>query len=81
VRVDGTTEIWVKQLSGNRAAVLLLNRDASATRPVTLRASDVGFSGKWTVRDLFARQDLGTAASTLTKSTPPHAGWFLLISR
>lgn len=81
VRVDGKTEIWVKKLRGNRAAVLLLNRDATQPRPVTFHASDVGVSGKWKARDLHGKQDLGTFDSTLTKSTPPHAAWFLLISK
>jgi alpha-galactosidase len=80
VKVEGKTEIWVKKLSGNRAAVLLLNRDVAANRPITLRAADIGFSGKWKARDLFGQQDLGTFESSLTKPTPAHAGWFLLIS-
>jgi alpha-galactosidase len=81
VRVEGSAEIWVKQLSGNRAAVLLLNRDATQTKPITFRAADAGRSGKWKARDLYAKQDLGTFESSLTKATPPHAGWFLLISK
>lgn len=80
VRVDGHTEIWVKKLSGNRAAVLLLNRDPKSTRMVTLRADDVGMSGKLKVRDLYGKQNVGGFESTLTKMVPPHAGLFLLIS-
>jgi alpha-galactosidase len=80
VRSEGKTEVWIKRLAGNRAAVLLLNRDAEAPRPITLRGSDVGFSGKWKARDLFGRRDLGTFRSSLTRSTPPHACWFLLVS-
>jgi alpha-galactosidase len=81
VRVEGKTEIWVKKLSGDRAAVLLLNRDAKQPRTITLLARDVGISGKWKARDVYGKQDLGTFESSLTKSTPPHSGWFLLISR
>jgi alpha-galactosidase len=80
VRAEGRTEIWVKKLSGNRAVVLLLNRDPKEARPITLRASDLPRSGSGKVRDLFAKKDLGTFDGTLTKTTPPHAGWFLLIS-
>jgi alpha-galactosidase len=83
VRAEGKSEIWVKKLSGNRAAVLLLNRDPKETRPVTLRASDVGLAAgaKAKVRDLYAKKDLGTFDGALTKTTPPHAGWFLLVSQ
>ena len=80
VRAEGKTEIWVKKLSDNRSAVLLLNRDDKSNRMVTLRASDIGRTGKWKARDLYAKQDLGTFESTLTKMVPPHAGLFLLIS-
>jgi alpha-galactosidase len=82
VRSEGKTEIWVKRLAGNRAAVLLLNRDPKETQPVTLRASDLGPGGgtKPKIRDVFAKKDLGAFDGTLTKSTPPHAGWFLLVS-
>jgi alpha-galactosidase len=80
VRADGKSEIWVKRLSGNRAAVLLLNRDATAARDITLRAEDVGLKGKGRVRDIFGKKELGAFGSSFTKPTPPHAGWFLLIS-
>ena len=80
VRVDGKTEIWVKRLRGNRAAVLLLNRDPKAARPITLRAEDVGVKGRANLRDVFGQRDLGTFDGTFTKSTPPHAGWFLVVS-
>ena len=80
VRVDGKTEIWVKKLAGNSAAVLMLNRDGKSARNVTLRGSDLGFSGKWKARDLYAKQDLGTFESSLSKLVRPHAGWFVLAS-
>jgi alpha-galactosidase len=82
VRAEGKTEIWVKKLSGNRRAVLLLNRDPKEARSVTLRAADLGTlgAGKAKVRDLFAKKDLEAFDGTLTKTTPPHAGWFLLVS-
>ncbi|MDO8544800.1 MAG: glycoside hydrolase family 27 protein [Opitutaceae bacterium] len=80
IKVDGRTEIWAKRLGGNKVAVLLLNRDPAAARAITLRGADVGLSGKWKARDLFAKKDLGTFDSSLTKSTPAHAAWFLLLS-
>lgn len=80
IKVEGRTELWAKRLQGGRVAVLLLNRDPVSTRSITLRGSDVGLPGKWQARDLFARRDLGAPEAVLTKSTPPHAGWFLLVS-
>ena len=80
VRTDGRTEIWVKKLGGKRAAVLLLNRDPKQSRPVTLRAADLGGLGRGKVRDVFAQKDLGAFDGSLTKTTPPHAGWLLLVT-
>jgi alpha-galactosidase len=82
VRTDGRTEIWVKKLSGGRTAVLLLNRDPKETKPVTLRASDLGLaaSAKAKARDLFGKKDIEGFSGSLTKSTAPHACWFLLVS-
>jgi alpha-galactosidase len=80
VRVDGKTEIWVKKLSGNRRAVLLLNRDAGTAHDITLRAADLGLTGKLKVRDLFEKKDLGTFDGSLTRRTAPHASTFLLLT-
>jgi|CXWL01.1.fsa_nt_gi alpha-galactosidase len=78
-QADGT-EVWVKKLSGNRRAVLLLNRSDSTAKPITLQAGDVGLTGELSVRDVFGRQDLGVFKSSLTKLTQPRSGWFLLVT-
>lgn len=80
IRKDGDVEIWAKRLTDDRVAVLLLNRNAQVTRPITLAAKDIGLSGKLQVRDLLEKEDLGTLESPLTKETRPHACWFLMLS-
>ena len=80
VRADGRAEVWVKRLTGNRAAVLLLNRDPKQNRDITLRAADLPVKGKAKVRDIHGAKELGAFDGTLTKSTAPHSGWFLLVS-
>lgn len=80
VRADGKAEVWVKRLQGNRAAVLLLNRDPKATLPVILRSADLGMKGKARIRDVYGKKDLGTLDGSLVKQTAPHAGWFLVVS-
>ena len=77
-QADGT-EIWTKKLRGNRLAVLLLNRDATMAKPITFQKSDGGPAGKWSVRDVFGKQDLGVFEAAITKLTPPRSGWFLII--
>ncbi len=79
-QADGT-EVWVKKLSGNRRAVLLLNRSDSTAKPITLQAGEVGLAGELSVRDVFGQQDLGVFRSDITKLTQPRSDWFLIITR
>lgn len=58
IRDDGDKEVWIKPLSGNRIAVALLNKSEN---PVTMKFTweEAGISGKMSVRDLWAHQNLG----------------------
>jgi alpha-galactosidase len=80
IKTDGDVEIWAKKLRGNRRALLLLNRNATAAKAVTVAWPDVGLAGKVQVKDVFGGTEVGVLESALTKETPPHAGWFLLLS-
>ncbi len=69
---NGDLEVWAKTLSGtNTKAVALLNRSASAAS-ITVNWSDIGLSGSATVRDLWARADLGSFSGSYTASVPSH---------
>ncbi len=78
--VEGKTEIWIKQLAGHRAAVLLLNRDAASPRAITLQGRAAGFPAAWRARDLFAQRDVTVSGPSLTQTVAPHAAVFLLLS-
>ena len=77
---DGDAEVWVKKLAGGKRAVLLLNRNATEAKPVTVAWKDLGFTGKVSVRDTFGKRDVGESSGSLTKETPPHDCWLLLVS-
>ncbi len=65
-------QVWSKTLTGtNTKAVALLNRSASAAN-MTVNWSDIGLSGSATVRDLWARADLGSFSGSYTVSVPSH---------
>jgi alpha-galactosidase len=67
-------EVWSKELSGtNTRAVALLNR-SSAAADITVNWSQVGLpDGAATVRDLWARADLGTFTNCFAaKDVPAH---------
>jgi alpha-galactosidase len=66
-------QVWSKTLSGsNTRAVALLNR-SGATASMTVNWSAIGLSGSATVRDLWARTDLGSFSGSYTASVPSHA--------
>jgi hypothetical protein len=61
-------EVWAGPLSDGSQAVVLLNRANSGSQPITVQWSDIGFPGDHSavVRDLWARQDLGTFTGNYT---------------
>lgn len=58
IRDDGDTEVWSKELSGNRRAVALFNR---SLEPADIKVSwdELGLAGKLKIRDLWKHEDLG----------------------
>ncbi|MFJ9539047.1 glycoside hydrolase family 27 protein [Streptomyces sp. NPDC101225] len=80
VATDATGDVYSKVLQGHgRRAVVLLNRsDRAAER--TVRFADVGLGGRVRVRDLRARADRGTHASSYTVEVPAHGTAFLKLT-
>jgi alpha-galactosidase len=73
VKKDGDLEVWSKQLADGGRAVILLNRGAS-TASISADWADIGYpaSVKATVRDLWAKKDLGKFAANYTAQVPSH---------
>ena len=61
-------EVWASPLTNGSQAVLLFNRGNIGSEPITVQWSDIGFPADHsaTVRDLWARQDLGTFTDKYT---------------
>jgi alpha-galactosidase len=71
--IDGTNEVWVKQLAGGGKAILLFNRgDQPATIRVT--ADQLGWppSLRARVRDLWAHRDLPRWSGSIEANVEPH---------
>jgi alpha-galactosidase len=68
---EGDTEVWARPLQGGAYAVGLFNRGASSAK-VTARWSDVGFTGKGTVRDLWAAANRGSVSDQFSAPVPSH---------
>lgn len=71
VSIDGTHEVWAKQLEDGSTAVGLFNR-GNQEGPINLSWSDLGISGTRIVRDLWRQQDLGRYEGRFTATVRPH---------
>jgi hypothetical protein len=63
-------EIWAGALTGGSQAVILFNRGNNDEEQLTVKWSDIGFpvDHAATVRDLWARKDLGIFTGSFTSS-------------
>jgi len=66
-------DIWVKPLTGNRQAVLLLNR-GEREQAMTVKWTELGLDAdrSVTVRDLWEHKDLGTKKGSFSSPVPSH---------
>jgi alpha-galactosidase len=77
VQVNGDRQVWMRDLASGDVAVVLYNvGSGQAALAFTLGLSDVGFSSSTVVlvRDLFARQNVGTFVGTYTSPPVPPNG-------
>jgi alpha-galactosidase len=79
VAQQGMLEVWSRPLADGSKAVGLFNRDEMTMR-VTAKWSDIGVSGRQTIRDLWRQQDLGAAEGEFTVDVPRHGAVLLKIS-
>jgi len=71
-RAEPGREIWVRQLAGGAWAVALLNTGAAAADLALDLPSMWVFEGKFAVRDVWAKKDVGTNAQILTAHLASH---------
>lgn len=69
--VDGPFEVWVKELEDGSKAVGFFNRSREPMEK-TVNLSALGLAGKYNVRDLWKREDVGVAGEKITVSPNPH---------
>jgi hypothetical protein len=79
VLVQGTTEVWARDLSGGRKAVALFNRGTQdATVAVTF--AQLGVTGTPAVRDLWNRADVTGMTTGLSVNVPYLAAMMYVLS-
>ena len=73
VAKEGTSEVWMKPLTGGAVAVLLFNR---GEQPAAIRArhEQIGLAanGRVKVRDLWTHQDVRSGGDVLEATVEPH---------
>ncbi len=68
---EGPYEVWVKPLADGSTAVGLFNRGED-TEKVTVKLQQIGMLGSVSVRDLWAKKDLGKFSGTFSADVPRH---------
>jgi alpha-galactosidase len=68
---QGPYEIWAKPLADGSTAVGLFNRGEDRER-ITLNFSNINLAESATVRDLWARKDLGRSSGSFSPEVPRH---------
>jgi alpha-galactosidase len=68
---EGPLDIWMKPLADGSKAVGLFNRGEDGA-PITVYFKDAGVGESATVRDLWARKDLGTFKDSFTTKVARH---------
>ena len=68
---EGPLEIWAKPLAGGSKAVGMFNREQSTIK-ITAKFSQIGISGRASVRDLWARKDLGVFSGAYSADVAEH---------
>jgi alpha-galactosidase len=73
VKHEGDLEVWARQLADGSRAVALLNRGATETK-ISVSWSDIGYPDYLpaSVRDLWARKDLGKSTGSFSASVVSH---------
>jgi alpha-galactosidase len=73
VKREGDLEVWSKQMADGSRAVALLNRGATETK-ITVSWSDIGYPDYLpaSIRDLWARKDLGKSTGSFSATVATH---------
>jgi alpha-galactosidase len=75
---EGPIAIMVKPLADGSKAVGFFNREQGDVSE-TIKFSDIGLSQQATVRDLWAKKDLGSFHDSFTTDVPEHGVVFVRI--
>ncbi|HWD19124.1 MAG TPA: NPCBM/NEW2 domain-containing protein [Verrucomicrobiae bacterium] len=74
----GKLEVWAKDMADGSKAVGLFNRD-DAPAQVTVKWSDLGWTGAHRVRDLWRQADLGPFSDAFTQTIPRHGSFLVRV--
>lgn len=78
ISVTDDLEVWAKDLEDGSKAVGMFNRGLLDSS-ITVKWSDLGISGRHTVRDLWQQKDLGEFTDQFTTQVPSHGAAMIRI--
>jgi alpha-galactosidase len=80
IKQEGPVEVWAKPLKDGSTAVGLFNRGWGAM-PVTVGFRDIGLGRSASVRDVWARKDLGSFQDKYIAAVPQHGVVMILVKK
>jgi alpha-galactosidase len=80
VWVEGPLEVWIKPLGDGTTAVGLFNRGRSESE-ISVIFNSIGAGHSASVRDLWARRDLGTLTEKYTVTVPRHGAALIKVKK
>jgi hypothetical protein len=78
--VPARTEVWLRELKDGSRVAGLFNRGETPEQ-ATLMWGQAGLNGKWSVRDLWQRKDLGAFEGQFSAQVPAHGAVLLRAAR
>ena len=79
LKVNGDTEIWVKNLKDGAKAVLFINRNHSDTKTISLDLSALGITKKVGVTNIYEQKSMGKFAGQISQPVKPRACLYMLV--
>ena len=80
---NASSLVWAGPLQNNDFVVALVNTNNTSTRPISFNIDNVTntVSTQWNIRDLWKREDIGSASGMVTYDVSPHDTVMLRLSK
>jgi alpha-galactosidase len=79
VQTDGKTEVWAKKLGDGSMAILLLNRELTETKTISIELEKLQLKGDFKVTDVFGSKEMGIVKDSISFEVESGVSLFLYL--